>query len=126
MMGKGPMSPRRMKQMQGKMKTDELEGVEEVIIRFADKEIHISQPEVSRIRMGAEIYQVMGSGIERPRTTEGVGASPTVPSPISISEDDVKLIMSQTGASEKEAKKALEEETGDLAGAIVKLKTKKG
>ena len=37
-------------------------------------------------------------------------------------QDDVKLVMEQTGKSEKEARKALEETKGDIAEAIMKLK----
>jgi nascent polypeptide-associated complex subunit alpha len=123
MMGsKRPMSPRQIKQMKGKMKTFELEGVEEVIIRFADKEISIPSPEVSKIVMaGSEVYQVMGSGMERPRGSDESATSLGV----AYTDTDVQLVMSQTGASEEVVRKALEDENGDLAGAIVRLKTKK-
>lgn len=123
MMGsKRPMSPRQIKQMKGKMKTFELEGVEEVIIRFADKEISIPSPEVSKIVMaGSEVYQVMGFGMERPRGSDESATSLGV----AYTDTDVQLVMSQTGASEEVVRKALEDENGDLAGAIVRLKTKK-
>jgi len=101
------------------MKTIELKDVEEVIIRFSDREIVIPSPEVTKIVLGEEIYQVMGQGIERPR-----GAETALPT-IKITDEDVKLVMSQTGATEEEARKAIEEENGDLAGAILRLKTKK-
>ncbi len=117
---KRPMSPREMKRMRGQMKTEELEGVEEVIIRLEDKDIVIPSPQVSKIILGGEIYQVVGSGIEREKGSTGVEAAA-----VAISEDDVKLIMNQTGASEEEARNAIEEEKGDLAGAIMRLKTKK-
>jgi nascent polypeptide-associated complex subunit alpha len=39
-----------------------------------------------------------------------------------ISEDDVKMVAEQTGASEENARKALEESNGDIAEAIMKLK----
>jgi len=118
---KRPMSPREMKRIRGQMKTEELEGVEEVIIRLEDKDIVIPSPQVSKIFLGGEIYQVVGSGIEREKgSTAGVEVAT-----LDISEDDVKLIMNQTGASEEEARNAIEAEKGDLAGAIMKLKTKK-
>ncbi len=119
MIGNRPLSPRQIKQMRGKMKTIELKGVEEVIIRFSDKEIIIPNPEVSKIILAGEMYQVVGQGIERTR-----GEDSTAPQR-KLSEADIRLVMEQTGATEQEAKKALEEENGDLAGAIVRLKTNK-
>jgi len=120
MMGNRPLSPRELKRMRGKMRTTEFDGVEEVIIRFADKEIVIPNPDVSKIVLGGEMYQVVGQGIERPRSRSDEAVAPET----KFSEADIQLVMSQTGASEEEAKKALEEENGDLAGAIVRLKTK--
>ena len=118
-MGRRPLSPRELKKLRGKMKTEELQEVEEVIIRFSDHEIVIPSPQVNKIVLGEEIYQVVGQGIERPR-----GEETTVPR-IKVTDEDVKLVMSQTGATEEEAKRAIEEENGDLAGAILRLKTKK-
>lgn len=119
-MGKRPLSPRELKKLQGKMRTEELDGVEEVIIRFKNHEISIPNPTVSKITFGEEMYQVIGQGMERPLSGKEGEVSTK-----KISEDDIKLIMTQTGASREEAEKALEEENGDLAGAIVRLKTKK-
>lgn len=118
---KRPLSPREMKRLRGKMKTIELPDVEEVIIRMADKEILIPNPDVSKIILGGEIYQVVGTGIERPRSE----IAEAVPTKIQISDADVQLVATQTGVSEEEARKAIEAENGDLAGAILRLKTKK-
>jgi len=38
-----------------------------------------------------------------------------------IKEEDIKLVIEQTGKSEEEAIKALEETNGDIAEAIMKL-----
>ncbi|MHA1218504.1 MAG: NAC domain-containing protein, partial [Candidatus Heimdallarchaeaceae archaeon] len=48
MSGRRPMSPRDAKRMQARMRQIELEGVEEVIIRFADKETVIYTPTVMK------------------------------------------------------------------------------
>lgn len=124
MSGKRPMSPREAKRMQARMRQIQLEGVEEVIIRFADKETVIYTPSVMKAfipgMVDSDTWQVVGPGIDRPRGSESgevVG--------VNINEADVELVMAQTGASEEDVRKALEEENGDLAGAIVKLKTKK-
>jgi nascent polypeptide-associated complex subunit alpha len=81
---------------------------EEVVIKTPEKDIVISQPQVTKINMmGQETYQVVGEAVEREREK--------------FTDDDVKMVVEQTGVSEEEAGKALEE-TGDLAEAILKLK----
>lgn len=121
--GKRPLSPREAKRMQARMRQIELDGVEEVVIRFADKETVIYNPTVVKAfipgMVESDTFQVVGEGIDRPR-----GSEDTVSKKAIYSDSDVELIMSQTGVSKEEAIKALEEENGDLAGAIVKLKTK--
>jgi len=121
--GKRPLSPRDAKRMQARMRQIELDGVEEVIIRFADKEIVIYSPTVVKAfipgMMESDTFQVVGEGIDRPR-----GSETPAPKEVTYSDTDVELIMNQTGASKEDAIKALEEENGDLAGAIVKLKAK--
>ena len=120
--GKRPMSPREAKRLQARMRQIDLEGVEEVIIRFADKETVITNPTVMKAfipgMMESDTYQVMGAGMDRPRGSDG-GDKPGV----EYSEADVELVMSQTGVKKEEAIKTLEEVNGDLAAAIVKLKS---
>ena len=83
----------------------------EVIIRTADKEIVITEPQVSKVNMmGQETFQVVGKIHER--------AKSTVPE---ITADDVKTVMEQANVSQDKAKKALEESKGDIAEAIMKL-----
>ncbi len=122
--GKRPLSPREAKRLQARMRQVELEGVEEVIIRFADKETVISSPSVVKAfipgMLESDTYQVMGAGTDRP-----LGSDTVARAGVQFTDADVELIIAQTGASEEEARKALEEENGDLAGAIVRLKSKK-
>jgi len=119
--GKRPISPREAKRLQARMRQVELEGVEEVIIRFADKETVISNPSVVKAfipgMMESDTYQVMGAGTDRPLGSDSIASAG-----VQYTDADVELIVAQTGASEEEARKALEEENGDLAGAIVRLK----
>jgi nascent polypeptide-associated complex subunit alpha len=115
------MSPRDAKRMQARMKQIELQGVEEVIIRFADKETVIYPTTVMKAfipgMMESDTFQIVGAGTDRPRgTEEGVTAG------VNFTDADVELVMAQAGVSKEEAQKALEEENGDLAGAIVRLK----
>ena len=103
------MGARQMEKMMKQMgiQSDEIPA-EEVIIKGKDKEIVISNPKVTKIKMqGQETFQILGDVSERAKE--------------SFSEEDVKMISEQTGASEEEAKAALEE-TGDIAEAILKLK----
>ena len=119
--GKRPISPREAKRLQARMRQVELEGVQEVIIRFADKETVILNPSVMKAfipgMLESDTYQVMGAGTDRPLGSDAVASAG-----VQYTDADVELVIAQTGASEEEARKALEEENGDLAGAIVRLK----
>lgn len=84
----------------------------EVIIRTADSEIVIAEPQVSKINMMGQVsYQVTGEAHESPRSSEP-----------EISHEDIETVMEQAGVSEAAAKKAIAETKGDLAQAILSLK----
>lgn len=103
------MGKRQMEKMMKQMGI-QAEGVEanEVVIKTRDKEIVITEPQVTKIKMGGQdTFQIAGKVSERAKEK--------------FSKEDVKMIMDQTGASEEEARKALQEE-GDMAAAIMKLK----
>lgn len=130
-MGFRGMSPKQMARMMKKMGIEQkdLEGVKEVIIRFADKEWVISNPQVTAIKQsGAETYQVGGSKTER--AISGAASPPSdseiqeeVPAPeIEIPMEDAALVAGQTGVDIETAKQALKETEGDLAAAILKLR----
>lgn len=105
------MNPRQMQQMMKKMgiKQDEIPATE-VIIRTADTEYVIDNPQVSKVNMmGQTSFQVVGELREREKISE-----------VPISEEDVATIVEQVGCSADDARAALKE-TGDLAEAIVKL-----
>lgn len=107
------MNQQQMKQMmkQFGMQMTEIPA-EEVIIRSGRKEIVITNPQVSRVKaMGQDTFQVVGQVSER-----------EVQAQSAISEDDVSLVMEQTGKPRKDARDALEASHGDIAGAILKLK----
>lgn len=80
----------------------------EVIIRGPQKDIVIKNPQISKISIqGQTTFQVVGEPQEIIKEK--------------FSQEDVDLVVVQTGATEADAKKALEE-TGDIAEAIMKLK----
>jgi nascent polypeptide-associated complex subunit alpha len=99
---------RVMKQMG--IKTQELEGVQEVVIRLTDKEIVIPHAQVTLTDMaGQRSYQVVGQEFERKPEFQP-------------SEEDIKLVIEQTGVEREVAAQALKETGGDIAEAILKLK----
>ncbi|MHA3964914.1 MAG: nascent polypeptide-associated complex protein [Candidatus Thorarchaeota archaeon SMTZ1-45] len=129
-MGFRGMSPKQMARMMKKMGIEqkEVDGVKEVIIRFADKEWVISSAQVTMIKQaGSESFQVSGTRTER-GLSESVGAKseesqePEVEKKIEVPMEDAALVASQTGVDIQVAKQALEETEGDLAAAILKLR----
>ncbi len=101
---------RAMRQMGVKM--HELEGVQEVVIRLADKEIVISGAQVTLTEMGGQrSYQVAGREVERKPE-------------LGPNEDDLKLVMEQAGVNLEAAAQELKETDGNIAEAILRLKEK--
>ena len=94
-----------MKQMG--IKQDDIDALR-VVIECADKKIIIEPANVQKMTMkGQESYQITGES--REESAE-----------VSISDDDVNLVMEKTGKSEKEVRAVLEK-TKDIAEAIVEL-----
>ena len=86
--------------------------VKKVIFEMEDSRLVIKNPSVVRIKMqGQESYQVTGEAIEE-----------TLEEEIGFSEDDIQMVMAQSGCDEEKAKEILEECEGDLAEAIMRLK----
>ena len=106
------MNPRKMAQMMKRMGIQQVEiDATEVIIKTPEKELIITNPQVSKVNMmGQETLQIVGEIHERELETAP-----------DISEDDVKTVMEQANVSEEKAKAAIEENKGDLAAAIMSL-----
>jgi nascent polypeptide-associated complex subunit alpha len=106
------INPRELERMARKMgiNTQPIEA-EEVIIKTPEKDIVIINPQVSKVNMmGQETWQIVGEAEERPKSP--------------FTEQDVKMVVGQTGASEADVRKTLAQLNGDLAMAILKLKKK--
>lgn len=102
-----------MKQMG--MKTETIDAVE-VVIKTKGGKVLVRDPSVTKIDMkGQEILQVQGEIVE------GKQGEAEEEQKTDFDEEDVKTVMEQTGASEEDARAALEEED-DLAMAIMRLK----
>ena len=120
------LSPRQLRRLQARMlgnlglNVKELGRADRVIIRFADKEIILEGPNILEMKVENEsIYQVIG-GERVEGEAEEVRREKYEPE-----EEDVMLVVAQTGASEEEARSALIESQGDLAKAILMLKATK-
>ena len=98
-----------MKKMMEQMgvSMDEIEGVEEVVIKTGTKEIVVENPTVNAIEaQGQKTYQVVGDSTERSR----------------VDEEDISLVAEQAEVDEETARDALKKTDGDLAAAIESLK----
>ena len=88
------------------IKQEEIDATE-VIIKTHDKNLIIRNPSVMKVdMMGQNSLQINGDIEEE----------------TNISEEDINTVSNQAEVSKEEAKKALEETSGDLAEAILKLK----
>jgi len=88
----------------------EIQNVQEVVIRTADKEMHIRNPSVSEVNaQGNRVFQVAGD-VEEVEIEKAT-----------FNEEDILLVQQQTGASREKVVAALEEADGEVARAILKL-----
>lgn len=123
-MGGRGMNPKRLQAMMRQMgiEMDDLDDVEEVIIRLASKEIVIKPAEVSKVSQAGQVsWQVVGTATERPRGAPTAPAGPSGPPAPTFTEEDVALVAQQANVSKDAARKALEATDGQPAEAILKL-----
>jgi nascent polypeptide-associated complex subunit alpha len=103
----GGMNPKNMGRMMKQLgiKNDEL-NASKVIIELEGKKLIFENPQVQLMEMqGQKTYTVIGNPKEESE----------------IPKEDVQMVAEQSGKSEEEAKKALEENDGDIAEAIASL-----
>jgi nascent polypeptide-associated complex subunit alpha len=120
--GGGGMNPRKMKQMMEQMgiDVDELDA-SEVIIRTDDGDLVFDDASVTKMdARGQETYQIVGSPEMREggAELEASGDGSDDGGDAGIPDDDVEIVAMRTGASEAEAREALEAVDGDLAAAV--------
>jgi len=107
----GGMNPKNMGRMMKQLgiKNEEL-NASKVIIEADGKKIIFENPQVQVMEVqGQKTYTIIGET----KTEE------------SIPQDDVVMVAEQASVSNEEAKKALEEASGDIAEAILKLNESK-
>ena len=106
------MNPRDVQRAMKKLgiKQEEIEA-NEVIIKTNDKEIVITNPQVSKVNMmGQETYQIIGDAEERSVSSD------------EIIDEDVRTVMEQAHVTEDKAREAIENNAYDLAKAIISLR----
>ncbi len=111
---------RQMKRLGINMDVEELPDAQRVVIELPEKNLVVDDPQAVIMRIqGQTIVYVTGSIREEAKVggTEG--------EELEVSEEDVQLVASQTGASMEEARAALRATGGDLAQAIMLLESKK-
>lgn len=107
----GRMNQRQMNQMMRRLgiNVKNIENVEKVIIQTNTKEYIFDDAEVTIMEaQGQKTFQISGNPVVKEKAEKQIN-------------DDIKLIVEQTGKSEEEARKALKETNGDIAEAILKL-----
>ncbi|MEK6958625.1 MAG: nascent polypeptide-associated complex protein [archaeon] len=106
----GGVNPKQMAQMMRQMgiKSGEVKATKVIIEEESGKKMIFSSPQVQWMDVqGKRTYTVIGDPQE-----EAAG----------IPEDDIQMVAEQAGVTKEKAKKALEESSGDIAEAIMKLK----
>ncbi|OKY77823.1 MAG: NACalpha-BTF3-like Transcription factor [Candidatus Methanohalarchaeum thermophilum] len=114
--GRGGLNPQKMSKMMKQMgiDIDELEDVEEVVIKQKNKELVFNKPKVVKMdAKGQEMYQIVG---EPEETGEQIEEE------YEPNEEDISLVVEQANSTEEEAKEELKKTDGDIAKAIVNLK----
>lgn len=142
-MGLNPREVRRLLKRLGipDINLEEVNNVIKVVIYLGDgSTIEINKPIVAKMKMsGLSIYQVQASDsdikVNKPIITAPQMQRPSIiiqqpqqapqQTTYTPSEDDIKLVMEQTGCTREEAIKALRETNGDIAEAILKVQSQK-
>ncbi len=102
------VDPRQMKKMMQQLgiKQEEIPA-KRVVFELESGKMIIENPVITAIDMqGKKTYTVMGETVKE----------------ASIPEEDVKMVAEQAGISEEKARKALEENDGDIAKTISQFK----
>ncbi|KYH27656.1 nascent polypeptide-associated complex protein [Halalkalicoccus paucihalophilus] len=121
--GGGGLDPRKMEQMMKQMgiDTEELDATE-IVIRTPEKELVFSDADVTVINaQGQQTYQIVGEPETREAGSGSDAGEDTAIEDADIPADDIEIVAMRTGASEDDAREALEEADGDLATAVEKL-----
>ena len=108
----GGMNPKQLQGMMKKMGIAQTPiDAKRVIIECEDETIIIDEPSVLKVNMqGQETWQISGEARVEEKDVK------------TFTDEDVELVMQKTGASEEKVREILEENSGDIASAIMELK----
>lgn len=129
--GGGGLDPRKMEQMMKQMGIDveELDATEVVITTGDGDELVFTDADVTRMdAQGQQTYQIVGEPERRGADAGNAGDADDAGDDAAIEDadipaDDVEIVAMRTGASEEDARAALEETDGDLAAAVERLES---
>ncbi len=124
MPGMGRVNPRQMKQAMRKMgiSTEELTDVQEIIILTKTKEYVFKEAEVTIMTVqGQKTFQVVGEPEVRPRSAVISKSGAPATAETGLPEEDITLVMEQTGATREKAVAALKATEGQPAEAILMI-----
>ena len=129
--GGGGLDPRKMEQMMKQMGIDveELDATEVVITTGDGDELVFTDADVTRMdAQGQQTYQIVGEPERRGADAGNAGDTDDAGDDAAIEDadipaDDVEIVAMRTGASEEDARAALEETDGDLAAAVERLES---
>ncbi len=116
----GRMNPKQLNAMMRQMgiQMEEIEDVEEVIIRTKDRDIVLVNAEVARMKARGDVsWQITGEETVRPRAP----TTPPEPVKLEIREEDVDFVAEQARVPKEKARAALEAANGEPAEALLKL-----
>ncbi len=111
------INPREMRRLMRQLKAKEIDAYE-VIIKARDGDYIVEDPQVMAMEIqGQKMLQVVGElkKIEKKEEKEE----------LPYTDEDIQLVMQQTGCTEEEARKALEEANGEPAEAIISIMSKR-
>ena len=115
--GRGGFDPGQLQQMMQQLGIDvtEIEATTVRIETASGETLVFENPEVTKMdAQGEETYQIIGE-------PKSVATETEAESEASIPDEDVELVIAQTGVDATEAQSALEAADGDLAAAIDQL-----
>lgn len=121
--GGGGMDPRQLKKMMEQLgiEVEEFPDVQDITITTSEGTFKVEDPSVTKMSAdGEETLQVQGKIVQ----TEGpkaIGEQDSSQVELDITDEDIDLVVEQTGASRDEAVDALKANGGNPAEAIIAL-----
>ncbi len=110
-------NPREMRRLMRQLKAKEIDAYE-VIIKAKDGDYVIENPQVMAMEIqGQKMIQIIG---EMKKVEEEEKPAEEI-----FSEEDIEIVMQQTGCTREEAIKALKEANGEPAEAIISIMSKR-